>query len=106
MKDISMKAELKKEDVAEIRKRLVGKYAYTPVIHEEKGIAMTILGRADFGTVGYTPCKNRVFETHKEAQEFADELNQDLGLTKLEAWLIVTDTMRCGMKHFKEGSES
>lgn len=100
-----MKAQLDKEDVSEIRNRLVGKHAYTPVIHEEKGVAMTILGRADFGTSGYTPCKNRVFETHKEAQEFADELNQDLGLTKLEAWILVMDTMRCGMKHFREGSE-
>jgi len=103
MKD--MKSQLSKEDVDEIRKRLVGKHAYTAVIHSEKGVAMTIIGRADFGTAGYTPHKNRVFGTHKEAQEFADELNEDLGLTKLEAWLIVNDTMRCGMRHFREGSE-
>jgi hypothetical protein len=105
VKDESMKAQIGKEGVAEIRKRLVGKHAYTAVIHEEKGVAMTIIGRADFGTVGYTPCKNRVFETHQEAKEFADELNQDLGLTKLEAWLIVSDTMRCGVKHFQEGRD-
>jgi hypothetical protein len=104
MRKGEMKTQLGREDVETIRKRLVGKYAYTPVIHEEKGIAMTIIGRADFGTVGYTPMKNRTFERHDEAQEFANELNKDLGLTKLEAWLIVADTMRCGVKHFREGS--
>ena len=103
MKKGEMKAQLDKDNVEEIRKRLVGKHAFTPVIHEEKGVAMTILGRADFGTVGYTPMKHRIFERHDEAQEFANELNKDLGLTPLEAWVIVMDTMRCGVKHFHEG---
>lgn len=100
-----MKAELKKEDLEQIRKRLVGKYAFTPVIHEENGVSMIILGRADFGTSGYTPKKNQTFENYDVARDFADELNAELELTKLEAWLIVTDTMRGGMKQMVEGSE-
>lgn len=69
---------------------LSGKHAFTAVI-VEGGYGV---GRADYGTTGYTPLKIVPYATYEVAKELADMLNKDLGITPLEAWHIVANTMR------------
>ena len=78
--------------VEQIRSAVKGKYAYTAVV-TEKGF---FLGRADFGERGYTPLKCAGYDSYEAAREAADEINKKLGLTQLEAAIIVADTMRPG----------
>ena len=73
-----------------LNSKLIGKYAYTPIV-EAIGI---ILGRADYGVGGYTPMRYRIFQTYDEARNFADEVNESEGLTKKDAFEIVSNTMR------------
>ena len=40
------------------------------------------------------PVAFSTFENYDDAQAHADLLNQDIGLTKLEAWKIVASTMK------------
>lgn len=69
---------------------LRGKHAFTAVITDEG----YIIGRADYGKTGYTPLKVAPYKSFEEAKAAANKLNKDLGLTPLEAWHIVADTMR------------
>lgn len=69
---------------------LIGKYAYTAIV---KSTGYTI-GRADYGTRGYTPFpKAGSFKTWKEAQDAAKAMNETRGMTEREALEIVMDTM-------------
>lgn len=81
-----------KRSVEEIRKAMVGRFAYTAVV--EAGNPHYIIGRADFGTRGYTPMRHHHFKTYEEAQKFATEVNEREGLTPIEAAIIVAETMR------------
>lgn len=78
--------------VEQIREAVKGKHAYTAVV-TPKGF---FLGRADFGERGYTPLKVAGYSSYEAAHEAAAEINKKLGLTPLEAAIIVADTMRPG----------
>jgi hypothetical protein len=67
-------------------------YAYTAVVdHAHRGYT---IGRADAGTRGYTPMWHMGnFPTYADAMAKADELNAQLGLSKLDALKIVAGTM-------------
>lgn len=60
-------------------KTLVGKHAFTAVVTEDG----YVIGRADFGTPGYTPLKVAPYVSFEEAKAAADQLNDSLGLTRL-----------------------
>ena len=86
-----MRGNRDKRSVDEIRATLDGKHCYTPVIRPGHG---WIIGRADFGEPGYTLITHESFPTERAARGRADELNGVLGLTPLEAALLVANTMR------------
>lgn len=69
--------------------KLIGKFAYTAVVVPEG----FILGRADYGTKGYTPVRIRPYSTWDQAREAANKLNSEEGLTPVEAQEIVFNTM-------------
>ncbi len=86
-----MKSKRDKRPVEQIRATLGGKHAYTALINPPHG---WILGRADFGESGYSPVPKEFYPTEKRARARADELKSILGLTPLEAAVLVADTMR------------
>jgi hypothetical protein len=69
------------------------RHAYTAVLMKDGRPGFGI-GRADEGTSGYTPCGQfGLFKTFADAQKYADGLNEQLGLSKVEAFGIVAGTM-------------
>ena len=69
---------------------MMNKFALTAVIQDRKfGI-----GAAEEGTKGYSPTTYGPFDTWDEAVEFADMVNEQIGLTKEEASKIIIGTMR------------
>lgn len=53
------------------------------------------IGIAQKGVKGYFTLDNMPeFETYAKAMDYADTLNDKLGLSSLEAWKIVASTMR------------
>ncbi|MBE3086271.1 MAG: hypothetical protein IMZ64_08655 [Bacteroidetes bacterium] len=68
--------------------KLERRHAFGPVIYG-KGFSV---GRAEEGVPGFTPTRPYC-ATYKEAQDHADALNKQLGLTPKEAWEIVASTM-------------
>jgi hypothetical protein len=74
------------------RQEMERRCAFTPVVNNEgKGF---ILGRADEGIFGYTPLPHRIFETMDEAQEMADYLNDELGVSREDSFEIIGSTIR------------
>lgn len=67
------------------------RYAFAAV--ESEGTPAYIIGRADEGEPGYTPMPIG-FGSYEHARRFADLKNEDLGLSKEEAALIILSTMR------------
>lgn len=67
------------------------KFAYTAVLDKE--LPKYIIGKAEQGRQGYTPMRYCFFDSYKIAQEMADQLNKDLGLSRAEAWEIVAESM-------------
>ena len=66
-------------------------YAFT-AINTETG---STIGVAFLGESGYLPLANMPkFTVYSEAQDYADKLNHDNGLTGVEAWKIVASSMR------------
>ena len=66
-------------------------YAFT-AISTETGAS---IGVAFLGESGYLPVANMPeFTAYTDAQDYADKLNADNGLTGLEAWKIVASSMR------------
>ena len=69
----------------------MNKHAWVAVI-DQQGFT---LGFATRGEAGYAPLKERMgFETMKQAQSVANELNQRRGLTLEQAVEIQADSMR------------
>ena len=66
-----------------------GRVAYTPVIVDE-GFS---LGIAEEGRGGYYPSDFGTVKTWTEAEVWARQLNERLGLTSEQALLIVTSSM-------------
>ena len=66
------------------------KYAFTAVVEKDyMGI-----GKAIEGTKGYVRIpEGGQFQTYDEARAKADKMNEQIGLTKKEAWIIVIGTM-------------
>lgn len=79
--------------VEEIREAVRGKVAYTAVV-TKKGY---FLGVAQFGSSGYSLVRTPPFWTYEAAQAAARKENERMGLTDLEAAIIVADTMRPSM---------
>lgn len=54
------------------------------------------IGKAVVGHLGYVPVHHDqgYFETYEAAQEKADKLNKNMGLTQIEAYMIIMGTMR------------
>ena len=75
--------------IRQIRKAVTGKLAWTAIV-DERGYSV---GIAEFGTRGYSPTTFR-FPTYDAAKDFADEENRRMGLSPIEAAVIVCDTMR------------
>jgi len=71
-------------------KTMLGKFAYTAIV-TSSGYT---LGRADYGTKGYSPVKGRSFKTWDEAKAAAKEMNDKEGISEREALEIVFNTMR------------
>ena len=66
-------------------------YAFTAVT-TETGVTV---GAAIQNISGYSNLSNMPeFKTYAQADIYANGLNSELGLTKLEAWKIVASTMR------------
>lgn len=68
---------------------LIGKHAFTAIVLPSG----YIIGRADYGERGYTPMKDRAFETYAEAKAAAKAMNDERGMTEREALEIVFNTM-------------
>lgn len=65
-------------------------YAYTAVDIDDK----YTIGRADYKEPGYVPSPwFGIFDTYDEAKEKADKLNEELGLTRTEAFKIIASSM-------------
>lgn len=64
-------------------------YAYTAVI-DSKGWA---LGVAVANEQGYTPVIGKTFDKEREAREWADSLNEHIGLSRFRVMDIVVSTM-------------
>ena len=66
-------------------------FAFTAIITETgAGIGVAYQDMAGHFTTSNTP----TFKAYPEAQEYADKLNADMGLSTLEAWKIVASSMR------------
>jgi len=71
-------------------KTMLGRFAYTAIVRPEG----FILGKADYGTRGYTPVYGQTFKTWDAAKKAATDLNDANGVSRLEAEEIVFNTMR------------
>ena len=66
-------------------------FAFTAVTTETGAT----IGAAIKGERGYSRLSNMPeFKTMNDAMDYADELNNKLGLSNLEAWTITASTMR------------
>ncbi len=74
-------------------------YAFIPVVAVD-GPGFE-LGIAVANEPGYSPIKGKSFPDWDTASEWADGLNQHLGLTADQTWAIVCSTM--GGRPFREG---
>lgn len=66
------------------------RHAFTAVV-QEHGF---MLGRADEGVQDYTPVPGSFFTSYEEARKEAHRRNEALGLGKMEAFEIISSTMR------------
>jgi hypothetical protein len=65
-------------------------FAYVAVITDTGAtIGAAIKGERGYATLSNMP----TFTTYAAAMDYADELNNKLGLTSLEAWKITASTM-------------
>ena len=86
-----------REEAMALARSMGGQVAFTGVIHEGK----YILGLAEKDSPGYRPVVwvteegslIGTFPSYDAASEFAEEMNEELGLTKTEAVRIVLSTM-------------
>ena len=66
-------------------------YAFTAIL-TDTGASV---GVAFQGEAGHMPVANMPeFTVYSDAQDYADKLNLDSGLTSLEAWKIIASSMR------------
>ena len=61
-----------------------------------------IIGLAEFGTAGYTPDpREEPYSSYEAAQKRANEINEKLGLSPLDAFAIVADTIQRSLSETK-----
>ena len=76
-----------------LSKRITGndQFAFTAIITDTgAGIGVAYQDMAGHYTISNTP----TFKAYPEAQDYADKLNTDMGLSTLEAWKIIASSMR------------
>jgi hypothetical protein len=64
-------------------------YAFVGVINDGYQIGVAVTNEQ-----GYSPISGKTFERYEEAKQWADSLNEHIGLSKEEVLDIVTTTMR------------
>lgn len=72
---------------------MAGKTGFAPVSLREDGKDVFLVARVTYGALGYDRAKAIPAPSFERAEELAEKLNLDAGLSAEEAWLLIENTV-------------